>query len=224
MMTKTILYSRLLPAFLVATFLLNSCTKNDLHKKPFEAKIKTWYRLSPIKPMPIDVKGTSFIATTYFPGAGTGHATYLNNCVNYFNMLVYSTSVEAPPAGSVGASIADVPGYPVTGGPLPLIQAGDFNSFAAAVSSLHIPASVNGKIINSVFVNSAGEAIFTSAITGSATTFPISTTLIGFNGKALITGGRGAFSHAEGEIDYSGYFNVTDPNDAELDVKGWIIY
>ncbi len=224
MMKKTSLYLRLLTVLFIATLLFNSCNKNDLHKKPFEASIKTWYRLSPIKPMTIDVKGTSFIATTYFPGAGTGHATYLNNCVNYFNQLAYSSSAEAPPAGSVAVPIADVPGYPVTGGPLPLIQSGDFTSFALTVSSLHIPAEVNGKIINSVFVNSKGEAIFTSAITGSAATFPISATIIGFKGKALITGGRGIFSHAEGEIDYSGYFNVANANDAELNVKGWIAY
>jgi hypothetical protein len=117
-----------------------------------------------------------------------------------------------------------VPAYPVTGGPLPSIQAGDFTALATAISSLGIPAENNGKIINSVIINNKGEAIFTAEIRGSGSTFPISATVTGFNGKALITGGKGKFKNATGEIDFSGYFNTADPNDATYDATGWIYY
>ena len=210
--------------FLPATLLFVSCVKGIKEKKHFEAKTKTWYRVSPIDPVPVNVNGTIYGGFAYFPGGGEGQATHLGNCSIYFNQLVYGTSPEAPPAGSVAAPLVDVPGYIVTGAPLPLIQAGDFSSLASAVSSLHIPAEVYGKIVNSVFYSAKGEAIFTAAITGAGSTFPISQTVVGFNGKALIVGGRGRFIHAVGEIDYDGYFNVANPNDAEYNAKGWIAF
>lgn len=206
--------------------LLSSCNKtHDIKKYDFEAKYKTWYRVSPLpKPVSLDVNGTSFFGFAHFPGGGTGEASFLGNSTTYFNQLVYGTSPDAPPAGSVGAAVNDVPGYPVTGAPLPLIQSGDFNELASAISSFKIPASVYDKIVNQILYNQKGDAIFASAITGSGGTFPISATVVGFKGKGIITGGRGKFKHAVGEYEYNGYFNVLNANDAEFNMKGWIGY
>jgi hypothetical protein len=216
---------RLLTVLFTGSLFLSSCEHDhDIHKRPFEVKTKTWYRISPTTPAPIIVKGVTYAGFAYFPGGGTGQASHMGNCTTYFNQLTYGTSPEAPPAGSVGAPVKDVPGYPVTGAPLPLIQAGDFNALSSAISSLHIPATVYEKIVNTVLYNNKGDAIFISAITGSGATFPISEIKVGFNGKALITGGRGKFRNAVGEIDYNGYFNVANPNDAEYNADGWIAY
>lgn len=217
-------YVEIILLFTLSAYLFSSCNKADLHKKPFEAQTKTFYRVSPTTPVPVDVNGTIFVGSAFFPGSGTGHATHMGSCTFYFNQLVYGTASDAPPAGSIAAPIADVPYYPVTGAPLPLIQAGDFTNLASAIFSLNIPSQLYDKIINGVFNNGKGDAIFISAITGSGSTLPISATLVGFNGKAIIVGGRGKFLHAVGEIDYNGYFNVTDANDAEYNAKGWIDY
>jgi hypothetical protein len=170
------------------------------------------------------VNGTQYVAGAYFPGAGSGTATYMGNVVFYFNQLTYAASEGAPPAGSVAAPVIDILSYPVTGAPLPLIQQGDFTQLVTLKTSLQIPAEAYGQIVNGVLVGKNGDAIFTSAITGSGSTFPISQTRIGFNGKALITGGHGKFKKAVGEIDYEGSFNLTDPNDADYNADGWINY
>ncbi len=208
----------------VICFLFSSCDKTDLHRRSFEAKTKTFYRVSPTAPVPVDVNGTTFVGFAYFPGSGSGNATHLGNCAVYFNQLIYGTASDAPPAGSVAAPVSDVSGYFITGAPLPLIQQGDFDPLNAAVSALHVPSQVYNNIINTVFDNGKGDAIFISAITGSGGTFPVSQIIVGFNGKALIVGGRGKFAHAVGEIDYDGYFNVADANDAAYNAKGWISY
>jgi hypothetical protein len=143
---------------------------------------------------------------------------------NYFNQKVYAASTEATPAGSVSAPAIDVTGYRVLGYPLPFIQATDFNSFAAAKNSLNFPAQVNGRIVNSIFYDDSGNAVYTSAIDGKGAVFPVSTTVVGFNGKALIVGGRGKFANATGEFDYNGTFNINNANDATYNGIGWIEY
>jgi hypothetical protein len=210
----------------ISSILFISCNKDhEIKKRDFEAKFKTWYRVSPLaKPVAVIVNGTTFGGFAHFPGGGTGQNSLLGNSTTYFNQLVYGTAPDAPPAGSVGAAVKDVYGYTVTGAPLPLIQAGDFDGLASAISSLKIPESVYDNIVNQVLYNHKGDAIFTSAITGSGSTFPISPTVVGFNGKGIITGGRGKYKHAVGEFEYSGYFNVANANDAEYSMKGWIGY
>ncbi|MEP7253478.1 MAG: hypothetical protein ABI683_13900, partial [Ginsengibacter sp.] len=86
--------------------MLSSCDKTDLHKKSFEARTKTFYRVSPTAPVPVDVNGTTFVGFAYFPGSGSGNATHLGNCAVYFNQLTYGTASDAPPAGSVAAPVA----------------------------------------------------------------------------------------------------------------------
>jgi hypothetical protein len=216
---------KLLLALFTANLFLSSCEReHNIHKLPFQVRTATWYRISPTTPIPIEVNGITYAGFAYFPGGGSGNASHLGNCSIYFNQLTYGASPEAPPAGSVAAPVKDVPGYPVSGTPLPLIQANDFTSLSTAISSLNIPSSVYQKIVNTVIYNNKGDAIFLSAITGSGGTFPISATKVGFNGKALIVTGNGKFKHAIGEVDYNGYFNVTNPNDAEYNADGWINY
>lgn len=225
-MKTKIFITRFLVIALLTT-LFASCKKENLYcdiKKPFKAKIDTWYRLSPTDPIPVEVKETTYIGFAYFPGGGTGNATHLGKCYFYFNQLAYSGTADALPAGSIGAPVIDVINYPVTGGPLPLIQSGDFSEFSNANNNLHIPTEVHGLVVNSVFYDGKGNAIFTSAIKGSGETFLISKTLLGFNGKAIIVGGRGKFEHATGEFDYEGYFNIGNANDAEFNTDGWIAY
>ena len=222
MLKPTGLFMALL--LLVTLSLTFTCCKKDLHKKPFEVRTKTRYRVSPVTPAPLVINDTTYVGFAHFPGGGTGTATYMDTVTTFFNQLVYGTSPDAPPAGSVAAPIADVPGYVVTGAPLPLIQASDFAGLTTLTTVLDIPADVNGKIINQVISNETGDAVFVSAITGSGTTYPISETQVGFNGNALIVGGRGRFAHAEGEVAYSGYYNITNANDAAYNAAGWIRY
>ncbi|MEP7108255.1 MAG: hypothetical protein ABI760_09730 [Ferruginibacter sp.] len=211
--------------FFVISLFFPSCKPDHaIHKRDFHVRTATWYRVSPTHPIPLSINGVDYVGFAYFPGGGEGNASHMGKCTTFFNQLSYGTSPQAPPAGSIPAPLVDVINYPITGAPLPLIQAGDFSTLSAASSSLNIPSSVYNKIINQVIYNKKGDAIFISAISGSGGTFPISPTTVGFNGKALITGGRGKFSRAVGEIDYSGYFNVTDPNDAAYNAEGWIAY
>ena len=205
-------------------FLFSCKHDNDIHKRAFQVRTSTFYRISPTHPIPLTINGIDYAGFAYFPGRGQGNASHIGNCSTFFNQLSYGTSPQAPPAGSIPAPLIDVINYPITGAPLPLIQAGDFSALSTAVSSLNIPSSIYNRIINQVVYNKKGDAIFISAISGSGGTFPISATTIGFNGKALITNGRGKFSNAVGEIEYSGYFNVTDPNDAAYNADGWIDY
>lgn len=201
--------------------LITSC-KKSIQKQDFKIRSTTWYRISPTAPSEIMVNGEKKTGFAYFPGSGSGEATFLGNGSLYFNQLVYSTTGNQPPEGSVGAPVSAVPGYPLTGGPLPLTQPGDFTSLAAVVSSLNLPDAINGQVINSIIVNKSGDAIFTSAVTGSGSTFPISNVLVGFNGTATIVGGRGKFLHAKGEIKYEGFFDVVNPDHAGYDADGWI--
>ena len=222
--TITILKSLLLVSTAAAVF--SSCEKtNNMVKHHFEAKFKTWYRVSPLaKPVMVEINGTNFFGFAHFPGGGTGNASCLGNSATFFNQLVYGNAPDAPPAGSVSAPITDVAGYPVTGAPLPLIQAGDFNELSTVVSKFNIPSSVLDNIVNQVLYNQKGDALFASAITGSGGTFPISPTVVGFNGKGIITGGAGKFKLAVGEYEYNGYFNIADASDAEFNMKGWVGY
>lgn len=210
-----------------AGFFLTACKKDvqlKEQRKPFKAHIDTWYRVSPTVPTPVVVNGVPYIGFAYFPGGGEGNATHMGNVTNWFNQLAYTTPPNTGPEGSVNAPVAEIPGYPVLGAPLPLIQAGDFATLPSVLSALSVPSTSSGHIINSILYNKKGDAVFTSAITGTGGTFPISEIKVGFNGKALIVGGRGKFVGATGEIDFCGYFNVADANDAEYNAEGWISY
>ena len=217
--------AKLFITLVIGSIFASSCKHDkDIKKKPFKIRTDTWYRIAPVAPFPIVVNGITYSALAYFPGGGTGNASHMGAFTTFFNQLTSGTSPEAPPAGSVAVAIKDVPSYPITGAPLPLIQAGDFTELSSAISTLNIPETVYQKLINQVLYNKKGDAIFISAINGTGGTFPISDTKVGFNGKALIVTGRGKFSHATGEVDYYGYYNVADASDAEYNADGWIDY
>ncbi len=205
----------------LSVMLLTSCRKDEPRKK-FKADFRTFYRVSPTAPVPVVVGGITYTGFANFPGGGTGTATHLGNCKNYFNQLVYSNTPSGPPLGSVNAAVADVLNYPVTSAPLPLIQAGDFNGLITANNSYHFPITIQGKIINSVIYDDHGNALFTSAVSGE--TFPVSETVVGFRGRGAILSGRGRFNGSCGEFDFHGQFNMANPNEAEYHLDGWISY
>jgi hypothetical protein len=224
-MTKRFAPLRTGACFSLALLLLASCKKEKTSvRKPFKASIETWYRVSPTAPVPVVVNGSNYIGFAHFPGGGSGNATHMGNVTNWFNQLAYTTPPNTNPEGSVGAPVTAVPSYPVLGAPLPLVQAGDFTALPSVLTALSVPTSIGGNVINSIIYNGKGDAVFTSAITGTGSTFPLSEIKVGFNGKALIVGGRGKFVNAVGELDYNGYFNVVDANDAEYHADGWISY
>jgi len=201
----------------------NASNQSHQTTRPFKANTSTWYRISPITPTPVDIGGVVYTLFAHVPGGGEGNATHMGNIKTWFNQLAFSASEHPVPAGSLVASVVDAIHYPVLGAPLPLIQAGDFDGLAAANLLLNIPAEVNGRMVSSLFYTDKGDAVFLSNSTVS-TISGGSATRNEFGGKALIVGGRGKFLHASGEVNFTGYFNPGNPNDAAYAVDGWISY
>jgi hypothetical protein len=206
----------------------SSCNKDDEKQRiNFTANTNTWYRFSPTTPAPITVGGSNFTTFAYVPGGGTGTATEMGNVTTFFNQLAYTTDATVPqplPEGSVTASVSMVPNFPVVGAPLPLIQPGDFSGLTAANAWLQVPATDgSGRNINTIIYNAAGDAIFTSYIT-SSTIVPASATRFNFSGKLAVVGGRGKFANATGEMDFNGFFNPQNPNDAGFNMTGVVEY
>lgn len=205
-----------------------SCDKeNEKTRKAFTMTSNTWYRFSPTAPSNVTVSGTNFTGFAYVPGGGTGTATDMGSITTFYNQLAYTTNPNVPqplPDGSIAASVSSVTSYAVLGAPLPLIQAGDFSALTTANSTFQIPATdASGKIINSIFFNSSGDAIFTANTTASTIT-PVSATRLNFAGKLNIVGGRGKFANATGEMDFNGFFNPQNPNEAGYGITGQIEY
>ena len=192
--------------------------------RPFKMHSETWYRINPIIPMPlIDIPGQ--IAFANVPGGGIGNATHMGKINVWFNQLAYSATGENPPAGTISAPVVDALNYSILfpGAPLPLIQPSDFEALGVANSWLQLPASVNGNIVNAVIYNDRGDAVFIAATSSSETTF-ISPTQINFSGQGIIVGGRGNFENATGEINFSGFFNPENANEARYWIDGSINY
>ena len=213
---------------LLLVLVLASCQKEKaVVKKPFKANTSTWYRIAPLPQefqSLVTVGENSY--TTFGPGGGQGNATHMGNVKTYFNQLAYTSNLNVPipvPVGSLVAPVADVINYPVLGFPLPLIQTGDFAGLVAITNTLSIPQQANGKIVSSFFYNDNGDAVFISNSTASVIS-NVSPNRNEFSGKALIVGGRGKFTNATGEVDFTGAFNPNNPNEAEYGVDGWIIY
>jgi hypothetical protein len=203
---------------------LSSCEKEkELRKRPFKASTKTWYRISPTTPAPVTIEGKQYFTFAYVPGGGEGNATHIGKIKTWFNQLSFTSSDLPIPEGSLVAPVVDAIDYPVTGAPLPLIQAGDFAELARVSAALHLPQSVHGYVISSFLYNEKGDAVFLSN-TGVSTATTVSPTRIEFGGKSVIVGGRGKFKNAVGEVDFTGYFNPNDPSEAEYGVDGWIAY
>jgi hypothetical protein len=213
-------------AFIFITLiLLSSCNRDKPGKKLyFTVKLKTWYRVSPTSPDPVVVNGTSYISLANLVVAGEGTATHMGKIKDYANTLSYSSSPEGPPLGAIGASVTDIPGYRLTGGPLPLIQPGDFAGLPSTIAALNIPGNMNGKIINVVLYNDQGDAVFISNIPGTGTSTIISPIIGGYSNKSVIAGGAGKYKYASGELSNHGHFSFIEPFDGEDNYEGWISF
>lgn len=216
---------------LVSLFIIgttSSCKKEKgKTRKDITLTSNTWYRFSPTTPAPITVNGTSYTSFAHVPGGGTGTNAELGDFNTFFNQLAYTSDVTVPqpvPEGSVPASVSLVAAYPVLGAPLPLIQTGDFSALATAQGTLQIPErDASNRVINTVFFNAGGDAIFMAA-TGPSIIVPASATRFNFTGNVSVAGGRGKFAGATGEFVGTGHFNPQNPNDASYSYTGWIEY
>ena len=206
-------------------FLFTSC-KHDkpVLKQHFKVSITTWYRVSPTAPSPVVVNGITYVSLANLVVGGDGNATAMGNIKSYANTLAYGTNVKAPPSGAIGAPVNEIPGYPILGGPLPLIQSGDFDGLPAILSDFNVPTNVLGNIINLVLYNNKGDALFFSNIPGTGTSSTISSTVGGYTNETLILGGAGKFIHATGELHNTGQFSFIAPYDGQDNYDGWIIY
>jgi hypothetical protein len=224
-MRKLYLSAKMISIVFTVVFLSTSC-KHDkpVIKQHFKISITNWYRVSPTAPTPVVVDGITYVSSANLVVSGDGTAAGMGDIKSYGNVLAYTTDVEAPPAGSIGAPVYDIPGYPILGAPLPLIQTGDFDGVPAVIADFHVPSSVLGNVINLVLYNNKGDALFLSNIPGTGTSTPISPTVGGYTNETLILGGAGKFIHATGKLDNSGHFSFIAPYDGLDNYDGWIIY
>ena len=216
---------KIISVVFTVVFLFTSC-KHDkpILKQHFKVSITTWYRVSPTAPSPVVVNGVTYVSLANLVVGGDGNATAMGNIKSYANTLAYGTDVKAPPAGAIGAPVNEIPGYPILGGPLPLIQPGDFDGLPAILAEFNVPTDVLGNIINLVLYNNKGDALFLSNIPGTGTSSTISSTVGGYTNETLILGGAGKFSHATGELHNTGQFSFIAPYDGQDNYDGWIIY
>ena len=224
-MRKFYLSIKMISIVFTVVFLFTSC-KHDkpIVKQHFKLSITTWYRVSPTAPSPVVVNGISYVSVANLVVGGDGTATGMGNIKSYANALAYATDVEAPPAGSIGAPVTEIPGYPILGAPLPLIQTGDFDAVPAILSEFSVPAKVLGNVISLVLYNNNGDALFLSNIPGTGTSSSISATVGGYSNETLILGGAGKFIHATGKLDNTGQYSFIAPYDGQDNYEGWIIY
>ena len=224
-MRKLHLSTKIISIVFTVVFLFTSC-KHDkpVIKQHFKMSITNWYRVSPTAPTPVVVNGITYVSLANLVVSGDGTATAMGNIKSYGNVLAYATDVKAPPAGSIGAPVNEIPGYPILGGPLPLIQTGDFDGVPAILAEFNVPTNVLGNVINLVLYNNKGDALFLSNIPGTGTSTPISSTVGGYTNETLILGGAGKFIHATGKLENSGHFSFIAPYDGLDNYDGWIIY
>ena len=224
-MRKLHLSAKIISIVFTVVFLFTSCK----HDKPiilqhFKLSITTWYRVSPTEPSPVVVNGITYVRLANLVVGGDGTAAAMGSFKSYANTLAYGTSVEAPPIGSIGAPVNEIPGYPILGAPLPLIQTGNFDGVPAVISEFNVPTSVQGNVINLVLFNNKGDALFLSNIPGTGTSTAISSTVGGYSNETLILGGAGKFIHATGKLDNTGQFSFIAPYDGQDNYEGWISF
>ena len=224
-MKKLHLSIKITSVVFIVVFLFTSCKHDQpILKQHFKVSITTWYRVSPTAPSPVVVNGITYVSLANLVVGGDGNATAMGNIKSYANTLAYGTNVKAPPSGAIGAPVNEIPGYPILGGPLPLIQSGDFDGLPAILAEFNVPTNVLGNVINLVLYNNKGDALFFSNIPGTGTSSTISSTVGGYTNETLILGGAGKFIHATGELHNTGQFSFIAPYDGQDNYDGWIIY
>jgi hypothetical protein len=213
--------------FIVFTVVLlfTSCKHDQpIVKQHISLSITTWYRVSPAAPTPVVVNGVTYVGLANLVVSGDGADAVVGNFKSYANTLAYGADVESAPVGSIGAPVTDIPGYPILGAPLPLIQAGDFDGVPAVLTEFNVPTKVLGNVINLVLYNNKGDAIFLSNIPGTGTSTPISATVGSYTNETLILGGSGRFIHATGKLHNTGQFSFIAPFDGQDNYDGWITF
>jgi len=224
-MRKLLLTGKMIFVVFSVVFLLTSCKHDQpVVKQHFKLSITTWYRVSPTAPLPVVVNGITYVSLANLVVGGDGSAAAFGKIKSYANTLAYGTDAEAAPAGSIGAPVTEIPGYPILGGPLPLIQSGDFDAVSSILAEFNVPAKVLGNVINLVLYNDRGDALFLSNIPGTGTSTSISPTVGGYTNETLILGGAGKFIHAAGKLENTGQFSFIAPYDGQDNYDGWIIY
>ena len=224
-MKKLHLSIKIISVVFIVVFLFTSCKHDQpILKQHFKVSITTWYRVSPAAPLPVVINGITYVGLDNLPVGGDGNATAMGNIKSYANVLAYGTDVKSPPVGSIGAPVNEIPGYPILGAPLPLIQAGDFDAVPAILAEFHVPDNVQGNVVNLVLFNNTGDALFLSNIPGTGTSTPVSSTVGGYTNETLIVGGAGKFIHAIGKLDNTGTFSFIAPYDGQDNYEGWISY
>jgi hypothetical protein len=131
-------------------------------------------------------------ALVWVPGGGEGNATHMGKASTFFNQYITAT----------GQSIA----APVTM---------FFEVELAMAGITDIPDEVSY-----IAFDSKGNSIWFQST--SNTSVPMSPTRVNFFGTSDIIGGTGKFEGATGEVEYEGYFNPQDPQDAGVGDNGWI--
>jgi hypothetical protein len=224
-MRKLHRYTKNVSLFFTVVFLFTSCTHDQpTIKQHVQVSITTWYRVSPTAPSPVVVNGVTYVSLANLVVGGDGTGSAMGKFKSYANTLAYGTSAGAAPVGSIGAPVNEIPGYPLLGGPLPLIQPGDFDGVPAVLSEFNVPTHVKGNVINLVLYNNKGDALFLSNIPGTGTSSSVSSTEGGYTNETLILGGAGKFIHATGKLHNSGVYSFIAPYDGQDNYDGWIIY
>jgi hypothetical protein len=224
-MRKLLLSAKIMSIAFSVVFLFTSCNHDKpIIKQHIKISITNWYRVSPTAQTPVVVNGITYVSTANLVVSGEGTASALGNIKSYANTLAYATDVEAPPAGAIGAPVTEIPGYPILGAPLPLIQSGDFDGVPAILAEFNVPATVQGNVVNLVLYNKKGDALFLSNVPGTGTSTPISETEGGYSNETLIVGGAGKFIHAIGKLENTGHFSFIAPYDGLDNYEGWVSY
>ena len=224
-MQKLHLSIKIISMVFIAVFLFTSCKHDQPElKQHFKVSITTWYRVSPAAPLPVVVNGITYVGLDNLPVGGDGTATAMGNIKSYANVIAYGTDLKSPLLGSIGAPVNEIPGYPILGGPLPLIQPGDFDGLPATLAEFKVPTNVLGNVISLVLYNDKGDALFLSNIPGTGTSTSISSTEEGYTNETLVLGGAGKFIHATGELHNTGQFSYIAPYNGQDNYDGWIIF
>jgi hypothetical protein len=218
-------FTKIVSILVTVVFLFASCKHDQpLAKLHVQLSITTWYRVSPAAPSPVVVNGITYVSLANLVVGGDGTDAVVGNFKSYANTLAYGADVESAPIGSIGAPVTEIPGYPILGAPLPLIQAGDFDGVPAVLIEFNVPTKVLGNVINLVLYNNKGDALFLSNIPGTGTSTPISTTVGGYTNETLVLGGSGRFIHATCKLQNTGHFSFIAPYDGQDNYDGWITY
>lgn len=212
-------------AFILLTVLLASCNREvPKVKTNFKVNLKTWSRVAPTAPLPLVINGTTYVSLAHVIVSGEGTATLMGKVKNYSNALTYSVKRKGTPVGAFGEPVKEVPSYPVTGGRLPLIQAGDFSALPGILSAFSVPAKVENLAVNLILFTTKGESLYLHTVTGTGVAVPMAKSVMGYTNQVLIVGGTGKFKNAIGQLVNRGFMSITDNPTGEDTYDGWISY